>query len=214
MMASQDGFRIELGSWQEMAERARPLRVQVFVTEQGVPPALECDEFDAMAEHALALDTNGRTIGTGRLLPDGHIGRMAVLAEWRRRGVGSALLERLLQSAREQGLTRIELNAQIHAAPFYARFGFVPEGAEFLEAGIRHLAMSLSLHGKIDRAVDALRRLSALAQEEIAQEQSDRSWARRFVQIAATLVAAALVVAIVDPDLVRKLFRAITGIAH
>jgi predicted GNAT family N-acyltransferase len=124
-----------------VAERAAPVRVTVFVHEQGVPADLECDAFDAVSRHALALDAQGRPIGTGRLLPDGHIGRMAVLQAWRGRGVGAALLLRLLQAAREDGVQRVALNAQVRAVGFYSRYGFAPEGAEFFEAGIAHLAM-------------------------------------------------------------------------
>jgi predicted GNAT family N-acyltransferase len=81
-----------------------------------------------------------RAIGTGRLLPDGHIGRMAVLADWRGKGVGRALLERLLEEARLQSCA-LALHAQTHASGFYRRFGFVEEGPEFMEAGIPHRTM-------------------------------------------------------------------------
>lgn len=121
------------------------IREAVFVVEQGVPLAIERDEWDARAEHALACDDQGRAIGTGRLLPDGHIGRMAVLREHRGRGVGGQILAALLERARERGMTRVVLNAQTHAMPFYARHGFVAFGDEFAEAGIPHVAMSRAL---------------------------------------------------------------------
>jgi predicted GNAT family N-acyltransferase len=93
----------------------------------------------------LALDTGGHPIGCGRLLPDGHVGRLAVLAPWRGRGVGAALLARLVALAGETGHTRVVLNAQTHALPFYARAGFTPYGPVFEEAGIPHQAMELRL---------------------------------------------------------------------
>ena len=80
-------------------------------------------------------------IGCARLLPDGHIGRVAVLARWRRRGVGSALLLRLVDEARGRGDARVMLNAQVAAMPFYARHGFVASGDVFDEAGIAHRVM-------------------------------------------------------------------------
>jgi predicted GNAT family N-acyltransferase len=89
----------------------------------------------------LASDGDGSPIGTGRLLPDGHIGRMAVLADWRGKGVGRALLERLLEEAAGLGMRRLALHAQTQAAGFYRRFGFVEEGPEFMEAGIPHRTM-------------------------------------------------------------------------
>src|SRR5216117_3712789 len=75
-----------------------------------------------------------RAIGTARLLPDGRIGRMAVLVEWRGQGVGAALLEALLALAHERSMPCVMLHAQTHAAGFYRRFGFNERGGEFLEA--------------------------------------------------------------------------------
>ena len=138
-------FTISILAWDEALPLARPVREQVFVTEQKVPLELEWDEWDERSDHAVARDTNGQAIGTARLLPDGRIGRMAVLREWRRRGVGAALMEALLQRAREQSLSRVTLHAQTHAAGFYRRFGFSERGGEFWEAGIPHVEMTLEL---------------------------------------------------------------------
>ena len=113
--------------------------------EQGVPEALEWDEWDAAARHFLAEDAQGHPIGTARLLPDGHIGRMAVLEFWRRRGIGTAMMHHVLAAARETGFGRVELAAQTHALKFYARFGFVAHGDEFMDAGIPHRTMRLEL---------------------------------------------------------------------
>ncbi len=118
------------------------VRDAVFVVEQGVPPEIERDEWDQRSDHALARDREGRALGTGRLLPDGHIGRMAVLPAWRGQGIGSRILDSLVARARERGMKRVVLNAQTHAAPFYARHGFAAFGEEFMEAGIPHVAMA------------------------------------------------------------------------
>ncbi len=123
----------------------RAIRHAVFVVEQHVPEALEWDGIDAGCAHAIAEDAASMPIGCGRLLRDGHIGRMAVLRECRGRGVGAALLALLVALARERGNDRAILNAQTHALPFYARFGFMPEGLEFTEAGIPHRTMTLTL---------------------------------------------------------------------
>ncbi len=138
-------FTIRILSWHEAAGLARPIREQVFLIEQHVPRELEWDEWDAPSEHAVATSEDGRPIGTARLLPDGRIGRMAVLVEWRRAGVGSALLRALLERARQRGMRSIVLHAQTHAAGFYRRLGFTERGEEFLEAGIPHLEMTLEL---------------------------------------------------------------------
>ena len=138
-------FTISILAWDKALPLARPVRERVFVAEQKVPLELEWDEWDERSDHAVARDASGRAIGTARLLPDGRIGRMAVLREWRRRGVGAALMEALLRKAREQSLSRVTLHAQTHAAGFYRRFGFSERGGEFWEAGIPHVEMTLEL---------------------------------------------------------------------
>ena len=131
---------IRAADWNVDRAALRAVREQVFVREQGVPVELEWDEFDPLCQHVVAEDA-GQAIGTGRLLPDGHIGRMAVLESWRGQGVGSALLEALLRLAHDRGIRRVRLNAQSRAVGFYLRHGFVAEGQEFIEAGIPHLSM-------------------------------------------------------------------------
>lgn len=138
-------LRIEFGDWASLRCEALPIRWAVFVDEQKVPAELEIDEWDAQSLHAVARDTTGRTIGTARLLPDGHIGRIAVLQEWRSAGVGSALLEAMMRAARERGHAQAALSAQTHAIAFYRRFGFVEEGEPYDDAGIAHIAMRTAL---------------------------------------------------------------------
>lgn len=138
-------FGIDAGGWPELASGGRAVREAVFVQEQKVPRELEIDAHDAQSRHVLACDAEGNPIGTGRLLPDGHLGRMAVLAKWRARGVGRALFERLLEEAAAAGMTRLALHAQTTALGFYRRFGFVEDGPEFVEAGLPHQAMRRTL---------------------------------------------------------------------
>lgn len=139
--------RIAIVDWPEAAARVMPLREAVFVFEQGVPPELERDAYDAVCRHAVATVADGRVVGTGRLLPDGHIGRMAVAAELRGQGVGGRILDALVCEAAARGMREVVLHAQIHAADFYARHGFVPEGEVFFEAGIAHRLMRRALGG-------------------------------------------------------------------
>lgn len=133
-------IRIVLGDWDAARDAARPIRYEVFVLEQGVPLEIEWDDMDPLCVHAVAYD-DGRAVGTGRLLPDGHIGRMAVLGKVRGRGIGGALLDALMAQAKARGDQTVVLNAQTHAAAFYLRHGFVHEGDEFIEAGIPHIRM-------------------------------------------------------------------------
>lgn len=130
-----------LGSWTELGEYARPVRIAVFLVEQAVPEDMEWDEFDALSRHAVVFDSVGQPIATGRLLPNGHIGRMAVLKDRRCQGIGSAVLAALIAEADVQGMGSLQLHAQTHAMPFYERAGFKAEGPEFMEAGIPHVLM-------------------------------------------------------------------------
>ena len=128
---------------QEMAD-ALELRRQVFVVEQGVPADLEHDERDAAANHVVAVQ-DGVVIATGRLVAaspaSARISRMAVAGRFRRKGIGSQVLSYIEDQARCQGKAEVLLHAQLPARGFYARHGYIAEGGEFLEAGIRHIAM-------------------------------------------------------------------------
>jgi predicted GNAT family N-acyltransferase len=138
-------FGIKPTDWTHEQVRLSRVRRAVFIDEQGVPEAMEWDADDAGAVHFIALDEAGQPIGCARLLPDGHIGRMAVLPAWRGRGVGSALLAAALSAAQARGHAMLRLSAQTHAAGFYARAGFVAVGEEYEEAGIPHVAMQKTL---------------------------------------------------------------------
>ena len=138
-------FTLRFASWQNDGHLLRNIRETVFIEEQQVPVELEWDGLDRKCLHVLALDTCGRPIGTARFLPDGHIGRMAVLKEWRGKGVGSAMLSRLLAEAKKRSIYQVVLNAQTTAADFYKKFGFQLEGKEFIDAGIPHVKMVLKL---------------------------------------------------------------------
>lgn len=131
--------------WEEAQAHAAPLRFAIFVGEQNVPAGIELDDMDQKSLHAIAYDDSGKPIGTGRLLPEGKIGRMAVVKEWRRRGIGAALLEALVEEARRRGIAEVRLSAQLQAAEFYRAHGFVAEGKVYEEAGILHQAMRRQL---------------------------------------------------------------------
>lgn len=138
---SKASFRVRQADWAQDKAGLRQVRTLVFVEEQGVPIELEWDEFDDVSVHAVAEDDAGNPIGTGRLLPDGHIGRMAVLAQWRQSGVGSALLAWLMAEGWRRGHPELRLNAQVSASKFYEKHGFIAHGDLFMEAGIPHVEM-------------------------------------------------------------------------
>ncbi|MES9873376.1 MAG: GNAT family N-acetyltransferase [Candidatus Sedimenticola sp. PURPLELP] len=141
---SLESVEIRQANWPEDLPALRQVREEVFIREQGVPPDLEWDDDDPEAIHLLAEDTNKRPIGTVRLLPDGQIGRMAVVSSWRNRGIGGRLICHLLESTDKQRFPRLFLNAQTQAVSFYRRFGFAEQGEVFMEAGIPHLRMELT----------------------------------------------------------------------
>lgn len=133
--------RICLGDWETWRQVASDIRTKVFVKEQGIPHQIEMDNEDERGRHAVAVDLAGRFMGTGRLLSGGYIGRMAVLPKHRGKGVGGAILQALLEASYGRGDAENVISAQIHAVPFYARYGFVEEGEEYDEAGISHITM-------------------------------------------------------------------------
>ncbi|MGI6609148.1 MAG: GNAT family N-acetyltransferase [Limnochordia bacterium] len=122
------------------------VRRKVFVEEQGVSTEIEYDGLDAIAKHVVAW-LDDQVVGTARLVAEGQVGRvgrMAVLPEFRGQGVGGKLLSAVVAIARGEGLVGVYVHAQVHAADFYQRFGFVAEGEEFMEAGIPHIRMITS----------------------------------------------------------------------
>jgi predicted GNAT family N-acyltransferase len=121
------------------------VRQTVFIDEQHVPAELEFDDRDPVCLHLLAI-ADGAPIGTGRLdVEHGKIGRVAVLAAHRRKGVATQLMARLHELARAQGLSQVWCNAQISARPFYERLGYRSSGDVFDEAGIPHIKMDRPL---------------------------------------------------------------------
>ncbi len=138
-------FTVSLVCWHDGEPLLRAIREAVFIGEQNVPVESEWDGKDDDCRHALALSLNGDAIGCGRMLADGHIGRIAVLPQWRKQKVGTAIMEALLDEARARGYQQVEVDAQLYAIPFYRNFGFVEYGDEFLDAGMPHKKMSLKL---------------------------------------------------------------------
>lgn len=182
-------FRVEPADYHADLDDLRAVREPVFVVEQNVPLELEWDELDPVCHHVIARDAQHRPIGTGRLTPEHKIGRMAVLRDWRGKGVGDALLAALIEQARVLGWSSVSLNAQVSAVGFYEKFGFLAYGDDYEEAGIQHRSMRLALapvapagrapavargpsqraveFDGIDAAVDATRRLLLDARREL-----------------------------------------------
>lgn len=135
---------VKIVSWSDAGSVLADIRRHVFIEEQFVPEDLEWDGLDEDAVHVLALDAT-HAIGCARMLSGGRIGRMAVLPEWRGRGVGRTMLETLIALSRKQGLANVSISAQTHAIPFYAKSGFKVCSDIYDDAGIPHRDMLLTL---------------------------------------------------------------------
>jgi predicted GNAT family N-acyltransferase len=141
MSDPQAAVTLEVVHWPHDRARIERVRRAVFIEEQRIPEADEWDDSDPLCWHVLALAANRDVVGTGRLDPDGKIGRVAVLPQYRGTGIGAAIVSRLVDLAAAQGLTQVHLNAQVSALRFYERLGFRAEGPEFDEVGIPHRRM-------------------------------------------------------------------------
>jgi|TARA_B110000238_G_C15925434_1_gene352359 predicted GNAT family N-acyltransferase len=144
-MQTKSIIRVEQTSWQACESEIRRIRTAVFVEEQHVPLDLDFDGLDPECIHWLAYDTDNRPVGTGRLLPDGHFGRMAVLKSHRKRGIGDAIMRAVIKTAAAEKLPELYLHAQLTALPFYSGLGFMGYGEEFMDADMPHMAMKLVL---------------------------------------------------------------------
>ncbi len=138
-------FLIRSASWQADRARLEYVRRQVFIIEQKIPESEEWDDADENSSHVLAFSKKRDVVGTGRLEPTGKIARLAVVGEYRGQGVGSAMLIRLVEEARQRGFDQVYLHAQTHALNFYRKFGFVSDEEIFSEGGIPHVVARLDL---------------------------------------------------------------------
>jgi len=147
--AGESMLDVRVGDWATLGAAAKAIRSEVFIVEQKIPIEMEWDEADAQCVHAVAFNRLGLPLATGRLLQPApqlaRIGRMASSQAVRGAGVGRAVLDALLQAARDRGDTEVVLHAQLSAAPFYSRAGFNARGAVFEEAGIAHIEMTRAL---------------------------------------------------------------------
>jgi predicted GNAT family N-acyltransferase len=134
---------IAIVNWTDKQAELYSVRRAVFIEEQNVPESIELDGRDPDCFHVLASDKKGRPVGTARMDGKGKIGRMAVLQNYRRRGIGRKMIQALMDHGRKNAITDFHLSAQITAIGFYRKMGFEPSGGEFVEAGIKHINMKL-----------------------------------------------------------------------
>ena len=138
------GIDIQVVDWHEKQDALKAIRKSVFIDEQHVPKDLEWDGQDDDCTHFLA-SVNATPVATARLTSKGQIGRMAVLREYRGIGIGSSLLASVIDQARLSGFKQVFLHAQVNVIGFYEKYGFSAEGDIFIDAGIEHRTMRLSI---------------------------------------------------------------------
>ena len=138
-------FSVSMVCWHDGEPLLKSVREAGFIHEQCIPAELEWDGLDEHCRHALVLSQQGEAIGCGRMLANGHIGRIAVSSKWRKQKVGTAIMEALLNYAHAHDYPQVDVDAQTHAIPFYRSFDFVDEGEVFMDAGLPHIRMVLEL---------------------------------------------------------------------
>ncbi len=138
-------YTLKITDWKNDRAALAAIRRKVFIEEQNVPEELEWDKDDTSCKHILVSNENNTCIATGRIKPEGHIGRMAVLKEYRHCGIGSVVLKKLIEIAKAQKLQKVFLHAQISALEFYKKQGFEICSDEFMDAGIPHRTMDKKL---------------------------------------------------------------------
>ncbi|MFZ8911732.1 MAG: GNAT family N-acetyltransferase [Burkholderiaceae bacterium] len=141
-LADSEPARLAVSDWTQLRDLAIPLRRSVFVEEQSVPEDEEFDSFDSISRHVV-IAANGIALGTGRLAPDGRLGRIAVSEKQRNKGIGRLLVRALLNEAQRLEFPSVYLHAQVQALGFYEQLGFSAESEEFMECDIPHRRMSL-----------------------------------------------------------------------
>ena len=137
-------MNVTIRSFREAESDIRFIRDIVFGQEQNVAREVDWDGKDSQSIQVVATDDDN-PVGTGRMQPDGKIGRLAVLDSWRGQGTGQKLLRVLVENAEKEDFQEVFLHAQVHAISFYEKCRFHKDGEEFLEAGIPHVKMTRNI---------------------------------------------------------------------
>ncbi len=136
----KENFEFIITDFRTHSKDIRAIRDKVFVVEQSVPIELEHDSLDESATH-IVVYKRGKAVATGRILEDGHIGRIAVLKSSRGNGIGKLIMQQFFKHAKEKKFNKVWLSSQWHAHKFYCNLGFICVGEKYHEAGIEHIKM-------------------------------------------------------------------------
>ena len=125
----------------DLSEYSREIREEVFVKEQHFKE--EFDTIDNIATH-MVLFLDNVAIGTGRFYKekkDYHIGRIAVLKEYRAKGYGKIILQELENKIKEVGGEKVVLSSQKQAMNFYKKLGYIETGDFYFDEHCPHIKM-------------------------------------------------------------------------
>ncbi|QUX96698.1 GNAT family N-acetyltransferase [Marinomonas sp. CT5] len=134
-------MKVLTSDWNSSKDQLTFVRKQVFIIEQGIDPQDEWDTLDEDAVHFVSFGTTAVPTGVCRLTDSGQISRLAVLPAYRHQGYGEILLNRAVKVAREMGIRKVFLHAQVDVQTFYEKQNFHTDGKVFLEAGKMHIRM-------------------------------------------------------------------------
>ena len=143
-MLDDKNLKIVSGSWDDLAQDARVIREAVFIQEQQIAPEDEWDAEDTISTHFVAY-LQDHPVATARLLKNHSIGRVAVLQSARGTGIGQNIMQAVIDQAKTEQREFLKLSSQVHAIGFYQNLGFDVQGEEYLDCGIPHIDMYLSL---------------------------------------------------------------------
>lgn len=139
-------YRVKSGSWGELKQDAKLIRTLVFINEQNIPEKDEWDDQDVLSQHFIIYDQE-YPVATARILKNHSIGRVAVLKEYRSKGIGRLIMLKIIEDAQNKNRPFLHMSSQVHAISFYKKLGFSVEGDVYDECGIPHVEMRMLLTG-------------------------------------------------------------------
>lgn len=137
-------FTVVVGDWHSLQQHAQHIRELVFILEQDIAPEDEWDDQDPISTHFVVYDVD-QPIATARLLSNDRVGRVAVLKEYRSKGIGKLVMQEIIALAKQQQRKELILSSQVHATQFYSGLGFAVQGESYLDCGIPHVDMVMTL---------------------------------------------------------------------
>ena len=132
--------------WGKEKHKLRKLREKVFVYEWRIPMENEFDQQDSIAFHVLVLDKNNQEVATGRITPQGEIGRIAVEPDYRGPEVYQTLINALLKIAQQHGLENVLVQCELEGVDYYQQQGFCPVGAVYMDSGVARQRMACDIN--------------------------------------------------------------------